>query len=180
MVHRFAALPLALVATCLMAAVALAGGFAIANLDSTPQPRAGEATTLGFTVLQHGVTPVTEGDVGVTARNATTGETIAAKARAEAKPGHYVATLTFPSAGAWSWEITINWLQMNSKFPPLTVLPALSAPAPAAAEPAAAPGGMPAQAIAAAAALAALAVGAGYLFLRRRPSIVRGDAVKVG
>jgi hypothetical protein len=179
MVRRFAALPLALVAASLMAAVALAGGFAIANLDSTPQPRAGEGTTLGFTLLQHGVTPVTTGDVDVLASNSATGETIAAKARAEGKPGHYVATLTFPSAGTWSWEITSDWLMVNSKFPPLTVLPAVSAPAPAAAEPAPASSGLPAQAIAAAAALAALAVGAGYLFLRRRPSIVRGDAVKV-
>jgi hypothetical protein len=177
MVHRFAALPLALVAASLMAAAVLAGGVAIANLDSTPQPRAGEATTLGFTLLQHGVTPVTTGDINVMARNATTGETVAAKARAEGKPGHYVATLTFPSAGSWSWEITISWLQMNSKFPPLTVLPAAAASVPAEQQPA--PSGLPAQAIAAAAGLAALAVGAGYLFLRRRPSIVRGDTVKV-
>jgi len=173
-----AALPIALVAASLMAATALAGGYAIANLDSTPQPRAGEATTLGFTVLQHGVTPVTSGTVSVMARNSASGETIAAKVVAEGKPGHYVATLTFPSAGTWSWEITLERLQMQSKFPPLTVLPAVAAPAPAApAEPA--PSGIPAQAIAGAAALAALLLGAGYLFQRRRPSVVRRDTVNV-
>jgi YtkA-like protein len=176
----FAALPIALAAVSLMASAVLAGGYAIANLDSTPQPRAGEATTLGFTVLQHGVTPVTSGDVSVMARNSATGETIAAKVVAEGKPGHYVATLTFPSAGTWSWEITLERLQMQSKFPPLTVLPASAAPAPAA--PAAtepAPGGIPAQAIAGGAVLAALLLGAGYLFLRRRPAVIRGSATEL-
>lgn len=171
MLRRFAALPLALAAALLLSTAALAGGVAIANLDTTPQPRAGEATTLGFTVLQHGVTPVTTGDVSVIARNDATGETLTTKARAEGKPGHYVATLTFPSAGSWTWEITLENLLMQSKFPPLTVLPAVGAPAPAApaaAQPAPGPGGIPAQAIAGAAALAALVLAAGYLFLRRR------------
>jgi hypothetical protein len=182
MLRRSLALALGLGATLAIATAAFAGGYAIANLDSTPQPRAGEATTLGFTVLQHGVTPVTGGDVGVNARNDATGESLTTKARPEGKPGHYVATLTFPSAGTWTWGITLEALQMQSKFPPLTVLPAVGAPAPAApaaAEPASVPSGLPAQAIAGAAVLAALIVGAGYLFLRRRPSVVRTDAVNV-
>jgi hypothetical protein len=182
MLRRFVALPLALGATLLISAAAFAGGFAIANLDTTPQPRAGEATTLGFIVLQHGVTPVTFGDVSVSARNDATGESLTTKARAEGKPGHYLATLTFPSAGSWTWEITLENLLMQSKFPQLTVLPAVGAPAPAApmaAEPAPAPSGIPTQAIAAMALLGALIGGGGYLFLRRRPSVVRGDAVNV-
>jgi hypothetical protein len=182
MLRRFLALPFALGATLLISTAALAGGVAIANLDSTPQPRAGEATTLGFTVLQHGVTPVTDGDVGVSARNDTTGESLTTKARPEGKPGHYLATLTFPSAGSWTWEITLENLLMQSKFPPLTVLPAVGVPAPAApaaTQPAPAPSGVPTQAIAAIAVLGALIAGGTYLFLRRRPGIVRGDAVNV-
>jgi LPXTG-motif cell wall-anchored protein len=181
MLRRFLALPFALGATLLISTAALAGGVAIANLDSTPQPRAGEATTLGFTLLQHGVTPVTSGDVSVVARNDATGESVTTKGHAEGKPGHYLATMTFPSAGSWTWEITLENLLMQSKFPPLTVLPAVGAPAPAApaaTEPAPASTGAP-QAIAALALLGALIAGAGYLFLRRRPGIVRGDAVNV-
>jgi hypothetical protein len=174
MVRRIAALPLALAAALVLSASALAGGMAIANLDSTPtEPRVGEATTLGFTVLQHGVTPVTDG-VGIVARNDATGEKITGTVRHEGKPGHYIATLTFPSAGTWSWEITTEGLLMQSKFPPLTVLPAAAAPAPSA------PAGMPVQAIGGALALAVIVLGAAYLFLRRRPAVVGGGATELG
>src|SRR3712207_6349701 len=105
MIRRLGAAAAALGATVLISTSVFAGGMAIANLDSTPQPRAGEPADIGFTVLQHGVRPWTEGGVSVFARNQGSGETVTADARAEGKPGHYVATLTFPSAGQWSWEI---------------------------------------------------------------------------
>jgi hypothetical protein len=167
MLRRLGAAAAALGATLLIASSALAGGMAIANLDATPgQPRVGEPLTIGFTALQHGVRPWTEGSVSVTARNQGTGESITADARAEGKPGHYVATLTFPSAGTWTWEIQMP-LFMSSKFAPLTVLPAAAAPA---TQPTPSPAGVPGTAILGVGALAALIAASAYLFVRRRPT----------
>ena len=36
---------------------ASAGGWAVTTLDEVPVPTSGEAVTVGFTILQHGVTP---------------------------------------------------------------------------------------------------------------------------
>ena len=53
-----AALPLALAATFILVATAVAGGWATATLDpGMPGPQAGAPSTIGFTVLQHGMTP---------------------------------------------------------------------------------------------------------------------------
>jgi hypothetical protein len=166
------AVVIALVATLALAASVFAGGFAIANLDSggPPQPVAGQGTRLGFTVLQHGRTPWTQGGVSVVARNQATGQTIRADAIAEGQDGHYVATLTFPAAGTWDWDIEMPLL-MQSKFPPLTVLPVGSAPVAAPAhQPAEAPVSTPAVPVMGLVALAAILAGAGYLLLRRRPT----------
>ena len=170
MLSRFGSAAAALGMALLMTTSVLAGGMAIANLDSTPgQPRVGEPLAIGFTVLQHGVRPWTEGDVSVIARNQGSGESITADAVAQGEPGHYVATLTFPSAGTWSWEIQMPLL-MNSKFAPLTVLPAGAVPAAAPGQPSTAPADVPAPAIVGGLALAALIAASGYLFVRRRPA----------
>ncbi|MGZ8528105.1 MAG: hypothetical protein ACXWWR_04860 [Candidatus Limnocylindrales bacterium] len=127
MTRRLAALPLALAATLLLAATVLAGGWATATLDQgTAGPTAGTPTTLGFEVLQHGQTPNSSLSVVVHAANPT-GGSISANATAQGAAGHYVATMTFPTDGAW----TITWtseLDMAGSRAPLTVLAAAAAP----------------------------------------------------
>jgi hypothetical protein len=125
----------ALAAVLLLAAPALAGGWAVITLDSLPKEvRAGQSMHLGFVIRQHGQEPVntdwegralkpvltarkqvdTSGSRGGTlilaaahssAPAAAKGETIQAEARQEGAVGHFVVDVVFPSAGTWEWEI---------------------------------------------------------------------------
>lgn len=100
-----------------------AGGWATITADSTnpPQPNAGERFTFGFTVLQHGVTPA--GWVGATfvGINATTGTRVEAKATNEGLDGHFVARVTLPSAGYWTWQVELSDLMVQTAPLPLVV-----------------------------------------------------------
>jgi hypothetical protein len=95
---------------------ASAGGWATITADSTnpPQPNAGERFTFGFTVLQHGVTPA--GWVGATfvGINATTGARVEAKAIGQGPDGHFVATVTLPTAGYWTWQVELTDLMVQT------------------------------------------------------------------
>jgi hypothetical protein len=124
-----------LAAMLLLAAPALAGGWAVITLDSLPREvRAGQGLRLGFVIRQHGREPVNtdwegralkpvltarkqadvSGSAGGTlilaaahssAQVAYKGEAIRAEARQEGPVGHFVVDVVFPSAGAWEWEI---------------------------------------------------------------------------
>jgi hypothetical protein len=104
----------ALAAAILLAGLTLtgvaAGGWATINPDaSNTTPKADESFTFGFTVLQHGVTPAgwveTPTFVGI---NTTTGQRIEAKATGQGADGHFVATVTLPSAGFWTWQVVLT------------------------------------------------------------------------
>jgi LPXTG-motif cell wall-anchored protein len=176
MTRRIAAFPLAMAAALLLVSTAVAGGWATATLDpGTNGPRAGTPTTIGFVVLQHGVTPNSSLAVVVHAASAG-GGSISANAIAQGAKGHYVATLTFPTEGAW----TITWtseLDMAESSALLTVVAAAAAPV-------SAPAPVPASAGADTAALLlvgvilALAVAGGVVGLRRRRS--RASAPSLG
>ncbi len=89
---------------------ATAGGWAVGSLDSTPEAVAGESTEVGFTILQHGVTPADlTDDVGIEISNGD-GSAAFFPAVSDGTPGHYVATVTFPDAsGAYAWSIRMGW-----------------------------------------------------------------------
>ena len=98
---------------------AFAGGWAVITLDELPtNVVAGKPLTIGFTVLQHGKTPVTNIDPTVTAK-LSLDEKLVVYAEPEGKPGHYVATLTFPKEGNWEWSIQA--FTMDQPMPMLTV-----------------------------------------------------------
>lgn len=135
---------LALVAVAAVAAPVAAGGWATATLDDTGSggPPAGEPTEVGFTLRQHGQTPINWESATFVGTNAETGESVRAQARPSGGPGHYVATVTFPSSGEWTWHLELRDLlyglpdgsQGASAGQKLTV--AAAATPPAAAEPA--------------------------------------------
>lgn len=121
----------------------LAGGWAVVTLDDMPgEIRAGEPWAIGFTVLQHGQTPVHRLDANsfveplLVAENPATGQRLEIMATPDKEVGHFVAEVTFPSEGAWTWTIYPNPLASETLFEPLTVLPAAVAPAASLAEPA--------------------------------------------
>ncbi len=90
---------------------AAAGGWATIQSDegNPPQPNAGATFTFGFTVLQHGVTPAGWVEAPTfLGLNAATGERVEVKAVAQGADGHFVATVTLPSAGFWTWQIVLT------------------------------------------------------------------------
>jgi hypothetical protein len=100
-----------------------AGGWATIQADAgnPPQPNAGEHFTFGFTVLQHGVTPAgweTPTFLGI---NGATGERVEAKAIAQGADGHFVATVTLPSAGFWTWQVVLTDLIVETQPQPIAV-----------------------------------------------------------
>ncbi len=101
-----ALLSLAVAALALLAwaGQAAGGGFSTTTLDPlTASPRAGETLEVGYTIKQHGVTPVRVDGTGI-AIVGPDGERTVFPGRPQGPVGHHVADVRFPAAGAWSWE----------------------------------------------------------------------------
>jgi hypothetical protein len=120
----FRGLAAAMLLVALSAGAASAGGWATIQTDpgNPPQPNAGEPFTFGFTVLQHGVTPAgwveTPTFLGI---NGTTGERVEVKAVAQGADGHFVATVTLPSGGFWTWQVVLTDLIVETAPQPMAV-----------------------------------------------------------
>ena len=109
MIHRLAAAVVAVAMVLALAGPAAAGGWAeiVADADTEP-PIAGEPIALGFTVLQHGQTAAPWETPTVHLRNVATGDTIDVVGINDRSDGHFVATVTVPEAGYWSWQVTLR------------------------------------------------------------------------
>jgi hypothetical protein len=106
--HRLAtAASTASILTLVLAATALAGGWANAVMDTPPDDPVGpnEPVTLGFTLMQHGTTPVDWGVAQIVLTNEDTGEEIVANASPEGPIGHWTAVVTLPSDGSWTYQV---------------------------------------------------------------------------
>lgn len=120
-------LAIVLLLSLLLVVPVYAGGWAVITLDELPSNVvAGEPLTIGFTVLQHGRTPMTGLDPTVTA-NLDKDAQFVVNAEPEGEPGHYTATLNFPKEGEWGWSIQA--FTMDLTMPMLSVAPALGAAA---------------------------------------------------
>jgi mono/diheme cytochrome c family protein len=115
---RFA-LGLTLLLSLIITVPAFAGGWAVITLDELPSNVvAGEPLSIGFTVLQHGITPMAGLDPTVTAALLKE-ERFVVNAEPEGNSGHYTATLIFPKEGDWSWSIQA--FTMDQRMPTLSV-----------------------------------------------------------
>jgi hypothetical protein len=85
-----------------------AGGFAVTTLDPLPEITPDEPAEVGFTIRQHGVTPVAVDDVRLMLHPEDGGSTVMFDARAEGPLGHYVADVVVP-AGTHRWEVIQGW-----------------------------------------------------------------------
>lgn len=113
------ALAFAVLVSLVSALPVLAGGWAVITLDKLPTDVvAGKPLTVGFTVRQHGITPMDGLEPMVTARLGFS-ETFVVQAEPEGERGHYAATLTFPEEGNWEWSIQA--FSMDQRMPGLTV-----------------------------------------------------------
>ena len=116
---------LVLLASLIFAAPAFAGGWAVITLDEMPSNVvAGEPLTIGFTVLQHGRTPMVGLTPTITA-NLYKDQEFVVKAEPEGKTGHYTATVTFPKEGEWRWSIQA--FTMDQTMPMLSVAAPIAA-----------------------------------------------------
>lgn len=98
-----------------------AGGWAVVTLDSLPTFVAGQETTVGFTLRQHGNTLLAGMHPSeITFHNVESGQRLAFPAPDDGPQGHYAARVTLPRAGAWEWSIN-NFGE--HPMPSLTVTP---------------------------------------------------------
>jgi hypothetical protein len=142
--HRSIALPLAVLASLVLASVAAAGGWAQVSAKNMPvDPPAGEPTTIELAVSQHGVTAVSWPDLTVIATNEASGDVIRVAAEAKGPVGAYIATIVFPSEGQWVLTFDSTDLEMAG-WAPIQIAPTVAA------APAGAGAGTPNQATAAA------------------------------
>jgi hypothetical protein len=116
---------------------ASAGGWATVSLSSTPSgAKPGKPWVVDITVLQHGRTPLPDVQPVVTIRSGDTIKDFAAKPTS--KTGVYRASVTFPAAGRWEYQIDDGFIsQIPHTYPavqiggPGTTTTTTTAPAPA-------------------------------------------------
>lgn len=110
MIRKLLILTAALVV--LASAPASAGGWAVSTLDQAPtQLVAGQDTAVGFTIRQHGQTPVNpdSGTIGIRMVEQGSGRLVEFPATQQGPTGHFVATVRVPAAGTWSWQVLQGW-----------------------------------------------------------------------
>jgi hypothetical protein len=120
------ALGLSFALLLLLAPSVSAGGWAVSTLDPMATPAAGVPIDVGFTIRQHGVTPVDLADVAI-AVTGPSGETTVYQAQRDGDAGHYLATVTFDE-GQSTWEIRQGFFEPQS-LGAITVGADASAPA---------------------------------------------------
>ena len=93
------------IATLAVATPAGAGGWAVTTLDPlAAAPVAGEPFEVGFTIRQHGRTPVTMPDAAIIVTDASGANTRFA-AVPQGPVGHHVATVEIPADGSYRWAV---------------------------------------------------------------------------
>lgn len=119
---------LGVLAMLVLAPAAMAGGWATVGLSSTPagtQP--GDPWTVDLTVLQHGRTPLVDVQPTVTIRSGDATRTF--DAAPTGKPGVYRASVVFPTAGTWTYEVNDGFItQQPHTFPAVQIGEPASAP----------------------------------------------------
>ena len=121
MIRRIAATFAALAMLLIVAVPVMAGGWAeiIADAQTTKPPVEGQPISIGFKVMQHGVTPAPWESATVHFVDQGSGEKIDVAATNDDANGHFSATATLPHAGYWSWQVTLANLQ--SDHAPVTI-----------------------------------------------------------
>ncbi len=94
----------------LMGGAAVAGGWAVTTLDPLPRlPVAGRPTPIGFTVRQHGATPIAIENTAIVISRLGGAERHVFPGRPDGPVGHYVSDVRFPTSGAWNWQVEQGW-----------------------------------------------------------------------
>jgi hypothetical protein len=87
------------------ASPAAAGGWAVVSLDPlAAAPTPGRPTAIGFTIRQHGQTPVADDSAAIVVTDPS-GSTTRFPAHPDGPTGHHVAVVTLPMAGTYHWAV---------------------------------------------------------------------------
>jgi hypothetical protein len=107
-----------------------AGGWALVTVDDVPEYLvAGKPTEIGFTVRQHGATPLNGLQARIDGRRWLKHTTAPGKATGGA--GHYVASVVVPEPGEWTLTVESGFGPSKSVLLPIPVIAAgAAAPAP--------------------------------------------------
>ncbi len=93
--------------------VAHAGGWAVITMDPlVDSPVENQPLSVGFTILQHGVTPYTTDKAFIIVTDGT-GRTERFAAKPAGQPGHHIAEVTFAGSGVYRWEVQPDWFAMQ-------------------------------------------------------------------
>lgn len=122
---------LAAVAFAALTGTAHGGGWATVELGAMPSGLvAGEPWRVELIVKQHGITPMSDVTPKVEITNGSVVRTFPARPTKEV--GHYVAEVTFPTAGEWKTRLYDGFTDVvPHRLSPLTVTAPGAAPAPA-------------------------------------------------
>ncbi len=123
------ALPFALVAVLALGLVTThAGGWAVITVEDLPEPFvAGRATTIDFSVRQHGQRLLGGLTGGIAAKSGS--RSVEAAAAAGKEPGYYSATLTLPEPGEWTITIHSGFVTSTVTLLPMKAVSAAEAAA---------------------------------------------------
>jgi hypothetical protein len=117
------------VTALLCTAAASAGGWATVAMSSHPSnAKPGKPWGVDLTVLQHGRTPLAGVRPILTIRDTKTGAERDFPAKPTEKVGVYRATVVFPRAGAWDYEIDDGFSQVHTYAPVTVGEPAVAQP----------------------------------------------------
>ena len=106
---------------------AFAGGWAVTTFDGLPgQFVSGQEYALGYTIRQHGLTPINVDKTEILAI-ATSGRTLSFPGKQQGDVGHYLATVFFPAGGTYAWRVTQGPFEAQD-LGSLSVLAAAGAP----------------------------------------------------
>jgi len=89
-------------------APASAGGWAVTSVDPFDPPVAGADLEIGFSILQHGRTPVDVDGVIIVVEDPS-GATRQFTAEPAGSVGRYRATIELPEAGRYRWSVIQGW-----------------------------------------------------------------------
>jgi hypothetical protein len=111
------------------APAAHAGGWATVTLSSTPAGTApGTPWVVDITVLQHGRTPLQDVKPAVTISSGDAAKTFAANPTG--MPGVYRASVVFPTAGLWRYQVDDGFIsQVPHTYPAVQIGTAPAVPA---------------------------------------------------
>ena len=94
--------------------LALAGGWAVTSVDSAPEEIvAGRTSTVEYTVRQHGDKPVAVDDTFIQITSVATSETLQFPGQATGATGQYMAEISVPAEGEWTWQVSQGWFGMQ-------------------------------------------------------------------